>query len=472
MSLSKTIIFGSTQAVADALAQTPTLDEVDVYGYTPLIQTAIVDSEEKCQLLLDAGADVNFTDLTHRSALHWATDNHNLAIAKQLLAKKADPNAYTSAGQPVLAMPFLREQTDMKQLLYDAGGDLAFAQDFINAKLLGHRFDLQGRVDIVSPDNTFIEVEFEGFYSEFTLSLVLTSLLAFKANFGGKHLRHYFHNLDVIAGMLRNAIALIKYQHYLVNVDEYDEKINQLLSHRPLLLPLSYDGHAISLIQYGDYLIRCDRGAFGKEHGTVIIYRMGQSDHVEVGRPHQFDAAFIKQLLYQRQHRQFVDEAMEGALGLMPIDTLDLPAQLSGNCAWANVEAVIPAVLYLQLLEQTNARSDAERFECKRQALAFLHEWELWDQQRALHFCIDSFRDANPARKASKVAILMAALFQQQLYQLPVWHQACERIARLITLPEYDYILRCYLTVFEKDKQNAPMQPLLSFLDDLGYQLK
>lgn len=464
MSLSKTIIYGTDEALADKLSQRPTLNEVDEYGYTPLIQTAIVNSASKCQLLIDAGADVNFTDLTGRSALHWATDNNNLAIAKQLLAKKADPNVYTGAGQPALAMPFLRQQSQMKELLYSAGADLEFARDFINAKVLGHRFDLQGRVDIVSPDNTFIEVEFEGFYSEFTLSLALQSLLDFRANFSAKHLHIHFHRVGIIAGLLRNAIELVKYQHYLVDVVNHNERINQLLDHSPLLLPIAYDGHAISLIKLRNYLIRCDRGAFGREHGTVIIYRIGQPD--------KFNKHFMKNLLYKRQSRQFIDESMAKLLELKPIDYLDLPVQLSGNCSWANVEAIIPAILYLNLLEETQARTQQAVYQCKKNAIGFLQEWELWDQQRALHFCIDSFTKTNPARKASRVAIMMAILFQQQLYRDNHWATLCERIAELITLPEYDYVLRCYLEIFGKDKNKQPMRPLLSFLDDLGIVFK
>ncbi len=460
MSLSKTIIYGTAQAVADELTQKPTLEEIDVYGYTPLIQTAIVNDPKKCQLLIDEDADVNFTDLTGRSALHWATDNNNLDIAKQLLAKKADPNVYTSAGQPALAMPFLRHHTQMKELLYQAGADLEFARDFINAKTLGHRFDLQGRVDIVSPDNTFIEVEFEGFYSEFTLSLALQSLLDFQTNFSAKHLREHFHRIGTIAKLLRNAVELIKYQQYLVDIVNHNDRINALLDHSPLLLPIVYDGHAISLVKLRNYLIRCDRGTFGQANGTVIIYR--------IDMPDKFNKHFMKNLLYKRQSHQFIDNDLAKLIGLKPIDYLELPVQLSGNCAWANIEAVIPAILYLNLLEETQARTQSAIYECKKAAISVLHQWELWDQQRALHFCIDSFDRANPARKASKAAILMAILFQQQLYRHPQWLSFCERIAHIITLPEYDYILHCYLNVFGRDKVKQPMQPLLSFLDDLG----
>ena len=37
--------------------------------------------------------------------------------------------------------------------------------DFVNAKLLGHRFELAGRVDIVDHKNTFLELEFEKYFN-------------------------------------------------------------------------------------------------------------------------------------------------------------------------------------------------------------------------------------------------------------------------------------------------------------------
>ena len=182
MSIAKTIIHGSVADVAKELASTATLDEVDEYGYTPLIQTAIVSDVAKTELLLNAGADPNFTDLTGRTALHWAADNNNLELASALLEKGANANAYTRAGQPTLVMPLLKEYEALKKLLYQHGAKLSFAQDFINAKLLGHVFSLTGRVDIVDSDDVFTEVEFEGFYLEFSLALVHTSFSDFKNN--------------------------------------------------------------------------------------------------------------------------------------------------------------------------------------------------------------------------------------------------------------------------------------------------
>lgn len=466
MSLSKQIIYGSLQNVAQAIQQGAALNEIDEYGYTPLIQTAIVNDPEKARLLLEAGVDIQFTDLTGRSALHWTADNGNLAFSELLLQNKADPNAYTRAGQPVLVMPLLREQNDMKQLLYRYGGNLDFAQDFINAKLLGHRFELEGRIDIVDTRNTFIEMEFEGFYLEFNLAIVANSLIEFCRNFGGKHLRPYFPYFQKIIEDLRGASELTRYQHYLTQVEQYDQAINVLLNRVPLLIPIACDGHAISLIQYKNLLVRCDRGEFGRNHGTVIFYKMGD--------PRLLDKSFIKDLLYKRQSQYFIDEGIPQRLKLRPVMQLPLPVQISGNCSWANVEAVVPALMFLFLLEAPGAQKKEEAHIeiCQRMALEIYEEWIKWDKNRALHFCIESFYQAGSlARKASKAATLAAILFQRCNYNDPRDREKAEKILSILTLPEYVYILKSYVTVFTQDKENERFLNLASFLDDLGLKV-
>ena len=127
------------------------IDFLDEYGYTPLIQTAIVNNVEMAKLLVEHGVDVNMADLTGRAALHWAIDNENIELTTLLLENKADPNIYTIASQPVLVKPILRNNNELKFLLCRFDADATFANDYINTKLLGHRFELKGFVDIVDP---------------------------------------------------------------------------------------------------------------------------------------------------------------------------------------------------------------------------------------------------------------------------------------------------------------------------------
>jgi hypothetical protein len=460
MTFSKQIIFGTDADVADALAKGAEVNVVDEYGYTPLIQTAIVDSISKAEMLLKAEAAVDFTDLTTRTALHWAASNGNYEMCKLLLHYGANPNHYTNAGQPVLVMPFLRKQKNIQKLLINHGAKLSFAQDFINAKLLGHRFELEGRVDIIDHQGTFIEVELEGFYLEFSLEIVAQSLRDFRVNFGGKHLRKYFTKADRAANALQAAIELIKYQHYLIDVDKYAKRIDNLLTHEPLVLPISFGGHAITFIKMGDWLIRCDRGEFGRKNGTVILYYMRNS--------HLFSKSFSKELLYKRQYRQFIDLGLIKQLGLEPKWKLPISEQKAGNCSWANVEAVVPAVMFLLLLEEQGSENIASFQET---AMHFYNEWVEWDRSRELHFCLESFHESSQARKASKAALLAAILFQACRYDSLKDQQKVAKILPILTLPDYKYILKSYFQVFGKDKHNEYMDNLRNFLDDFGIQI-
>lgn len=465
MSLAKQIIYGSLNDVVAYLRRdNVVLNEVDEYGYTPLIQTAIMNSVPKAKLILGAGADVNFTDLTGRTALHWAADNNNLELAQLLIDRGANSNAYTRAGQPVLVMPVLRNQNEIKQLLYHHGADLNFAQDFINAKLLGHRFELEGRVDILDNKGTFIEVEFEGFYLEFNLAIVAQSLMDFKNNFGAKHLRDYFPNLQIIINALQNGAELIKYQHYLVEVKEHETRIDSLLNSNPLLIPIAYVGHAISLIKFDDWLVRCDRGAYGRDHGTVIFYKMGE--------PHNLTKALIKNMLYKRQGREFIDEGLLQILKLKPMGQLPLSVQISGNCSWANIEAVVPTMMFLLLLKNQRSSDVVSVEQCKNEALSFYNQWLEWDKNRALYFCINSFYHSNPARKATKAAIMAAILFQQCQYLRSKDRVKAEKILPVLTIPEYRYILRSYFQVFNAVTGNEQIKNLAEFLDEFGIDIQ
>lgn len=457
MSLSKKIIFDSDKIVAKALKDEVELDVLDEYGYTPLIQTAIVDSVTKAELLLKAGAKVDFSDLTGRTALHWAASNNNFELCKLLLENGANPNAYTFTGQSVLVFPILRKNKEIQKLLFKYGANINFAQDFINAKLLGHRFELEGRVDIVDHQGTFLETEFEGFYLEFTLDLVTHSLIDFRNNFAGKYFRKYFSKVDVIINSLRNSIELLKFQNYLIDVEKHKKTIDKLLDYYPLILPIAFEGHAITMIKFWEWFVRCDRGEFGRKNGTVLMYYIRNQSRVS--------KSLFKQLLYKRQYIESLNEDLPRHLNLDAMWKLPVSEQRAGNCTWANVEAVIPAMMFLLLLEEQGGKNaDA----CQKEALDFYDEWVEWDKNRALHFCLDDFAEASPARKASRVALMAAVMFQSCDYNDFKDKQKVAKMLPVLTLSQYDYVLKSYLKVFSVDKKNPRTKSLYNFLDNFG----
>jgi ankyrin repeat protein len=459
MSLAKEIIYGTDKDVANFLRKHPKLNELDEYGYTPLVQAAIVNSPSKAKLLLERKASVDFPDLTGRTPLFWAADNDNAELCELLLSYNANPNAYSLGGQPILVLPVLKKLQNIKNILVNAGARIDFAQDFINAKLLGHSFELEGRIDIVDTKNTFIEVEFEGFFLRYTLEIITNSLMDFRNNFGGKKLRKYFAKLDLIISSLQVAIELIRMQSYLVDIKQNLTKINKLLDYQPLIIPVAFGGHAITLIKLWDWVIRCDRGAYGRQHGTVNYYEMRESS--------RFTKSLCRELLYKRQYPEFINIGLLEYLDLDKKWMLPVSAQKTGTCAWANVEAIIPAMMFLLLLEERGRKIKL----CEEEAFDFYHEWQEWNKIRSLDFCLQSFNEASPARKAAKAAQMGAILFQACDYNKPEDQEKANKILNILTQPEYNHVLKSYIKVFSQDKNNQYLQNLYNFLDVFGVDI-
>lgn len=463
MSLANQIIYGNVAAVETMIQGGADVEEVDEYGFTPLVEAAIANNYEITKLLLEYGADINVPDITGRTALHWVTDNNNVEITKLLLANKADPNAYTHGGQPVLVYPILRDQAALKKLLYQYGADLNFAQDFINAKLLGHRYELSGQVDIVNTKGQFIEIDYEGFFLEFTLDIVRNSLLRYQNHFAARHLRIYFNYLNQIIKSFTVASELLKYQSYMVDIRNFESTIDAMLNNKLLLLPVAYEGHAITFIKYANLLVRCDRGAYSKVDSTVPVY--------QIGKPQRFTADFVKKLIYDKQAKEFVNDGIKAYLGLTVVETLPVEAQLIGNCSWANVEASVPAIMFLLQLQHSNTARDIQNY--KNAAMSFYQDWLSWDKEVALNECIKSFTlsTTSKARKASKAAILGAVLFQKCNYHSPRDLEKAENILKVLAISDYQYILRSYIKVYWQDRQTRAGGNLMQLLDDCGIKL-
>jgi hypothetical protein len=459
MSLANTIIYGDKATVFSALQSGEDVNEVDEYGFRPLIEAAIVNKTDIAELLLQHGAMVDQEDSTKRTALHWAVENNNLPLCKLLLAHKADPNHLTSGSQPPLLNPILRKQSALKNLLYDYNADLNFALDYINTKLLGHRFELTGQVDIVEPKGRFVELDFEGFFLEFTLGIILQSLERYRNNFAARNLRRYFKFVKMLIESFDAAAQLIKFQQYLINIEEYSQKINTLLSYPLLIIPVAHRGHAITFVQYKDLLVKCDRGENSLTEGSINIYRVREKRNLT--------KEFYKQLMYVRQPPELIQSGYKKLLDTRLVMRIPLGSQITGNCSWSNVEAAIPTILFLLMAEETNKDSTALR-QCMDEALYFYRQWVVWDKDRALYDCISNFEEASPARKASKAAVLGAVLFQCCRYNHPKDIERAEKILKILTLKPYRYVLESYINVYYRRSKTLPGENLVQLLDMCG----
>ncbi len=460
MSLSDDIIHHQPINIDGHLAQGELLDDIDEYGFTPLIECAIVGNVLAATSLLERNVEVDKPDVSGRTALHWAADNNNEALVKLLLSKGANANVYNRGGQSVLVFPLLRDNWLIKQTLYKYEASLDFALDFINAKLIGHRFELNGDVDIITADGEYIELNYEGFILEFSIDVIRHSLMRFRNNYAARRLRAYFSHLGEISYGFETAAQLLSYQHQRLEAFELEKKITPLLEQSVLILPVAYRGHAIAFVRVGRFWAKIDRGENSLKEGTVNVYYMDDVSACSV--------TFIKQLMFQKQSENYVHKKINNALKLKPLFTLPLSAQVTGNCSWANVEAIVPTALFMLQLEDstTFVRENIEA--AMINAFDFYQRWLTWDKDRTLDECIQSFKESQPQRQASKAAILGAILFQTCNFGNEIHIKRAEKIIKILMLPEFHYVLRSYLEAYCVHQLTPRGNNLLKFLEDCG----
>lgn len=462
LSLADAILQEDIDAVRRMLQYGEDVNQIDEYGFTPLIEAAIVDNLDISTLLLKQGADPNRQDVTGGTALQWAVENNNESLCKLLLTYRANPNAYNFSGQPVLVMPILRQQSDLRHLLISAGADLVFAQDFINTKLLGHMFELVGTADIVDPKNQYVDVDFEGFYLEITIGLISESLAQFQNHFAARQLRRYAGLSQFIVEVMRRATQLIKYQQYRVDISKHKTQIESYIRQEPVLIPVGYEGHAITFIKRGDLWVKCDRREDSRLYDNVMFYRITNRENAS--------PEFIKKLIYKKQSSVFVNEELDRLLGLEPITELKVEAQISGNCSWANVEASIPALFFLVLMQTSHDVQAIAYY--KTLSLNYFHRWREWNKDRALHQCIQSYQEGDAIRKACKAEILAAILFQRCEYNNPADRERVELILSILLNSPYEYILQNYLRIYYFENYTDEGKRFSDLLKEFGYKLR
>ncbi len=438
------------------------VNEIDPYGFTPLIESAIVDNMEIAGLLIQAGANVNLQDLTGGTSLQWAVENNNIPFVELLLKQGANPNSYNFAGQPVLTMPILRHQTRLKNLLIKAGASLDFAQDYINVKTLGHIFELVGMANIISPVNQYVEVDFEGFYLEVTLALITESVAQYKNHFAARQMRRLGPMMNIIVEVLDRASQLIKFQQYRVDRKKYKDQINTLIETEPLIMPIGYEGHAITLVKFSDILVKCDRREASRLYDNVMIYR--------ITRPENYSPKFVRDILYKPRSDDFVNSELPELLGLVPITEIKVSAQISGNCSWANVEACVPALLFLLSTSSPDFVNRIPHY--KSISLNFFHQWREWNKDRALHYCLQSFKEADAIRKICKAEILAAILFQRLREDTGRERERIELILPILLEPKYKYILDNYVRSYCYEGYSEDGVQFLRLLESYGYKKK
>ena len=438
VSLSHEILFGTFDSVKQCIESGSDVNEKDIYGFTPLIEATIKNDITIAKLLLAHEARIDQVDISGQTALQWAVNRHLLPMCELYLQAGANPNHYSKDGQPILVNPILREQKYLIDLLVSYGSSTEFAQDYISAKLIGHRYELVGRADIINTQGMFIDLDFEGFYLEFTLGIILKNLIQFVDSPAGQHYKAYHVVIRKIQRALKTASELIAYKYTVDSTHGKEAFIKQAFNQDLVVIPVSYEGHAITFAKYGKWFTKTDRGV-KKIVDTVVLY--------EVGNIYTLSTDFLFDLMYSNKSNEYINTDIKKILSLTPFATLPPRYQQSGNCSWANVEASIPAMMFM-LMFRGNQESRAEIATLKKSIMNFYDAWVEWDKDRILNECIADFHEGDRKRKASKAAILGAILLQRCRSNVPKEIARAKQILPILTLPDFNYILKSYIKVY------------------------
>lgn len=445
MSLSKAVLEGSFAEVERLVSLGEPINISDEYGYSPLIHAIVTHRVDVVRLLLKNNAMVDIVDMTGSTPLHWAVDVDDIEITKLLLYYGANPNAYTENGQPVLFYPLLRKNTVLMKLLLDKGASLEFAKDFINAKLIGHRFELQGSTDIINAAGLFLSIDLEGFYLELTLNVIRESLERFINSFLARRMDIHEPELRQIIEAFKNAYKLREFKHFTKDVDAHKHEIAPLLDVDLLLLPVSYKGHAITFVKHSNFLAKCDRGVF-KMTDPIVIHKIGNE------RPLQ-GHSFLINLLYKRQTEKSMKSDIYQILDLEPYAKLPIKHQITGNCSWANAESSVPAMLYMLLHDKIQDKNKIPAL--VTEIMTFYRAWLDWDKNRALEDWLQDFDKMSFVRQKSKAALLGTVLFQALKPNNPADVERAQKILKILARKEFHYIIRIYANVFVRGSKKS-----------------
>jgi hypothetical protein len=129
--------FGHVDVVQFVLERGAVVDSLDADEQTPLQIAAAFGHLRVVEMLLDAGASaVRASDVSGRSAIHWAAQSGNAAIVKLILRRipQATLNATERNGRTALDAAVFSQAYDCVRLLIAAGaaiGDAVSTADLV-----------------------------------------------------------------------------------------------------------------------------------------------------------------------------------------------------------------------------------------------------------------------------------------------------------------------------------------------------
>ena len=102
-------------------------------------------------------------------------------------------------------------------------------------------------------------------------------------------------------------------------------------------------------------------------------------------------------------------------------------------------------------------------------AFTYFQKWREWNQERALHYCIQTMKEVDSIRQICKAEILAAILYQCCNSSEVLNRERIETILSVLTLPPYEHILQNYIKTYCYEDISEEGQRFQRLLRDFGY---
>lgn len=336
-----------------------------------LHHAALIGDTARIHELLQAGYDMNASDDFGHSALDLAIYYHQTDAALLLLnqgsliqngvrdltlALSTDNETIANAivhhrqfdGDSVAYRAFASNQIAILNYLNQEQIPMPMTKTLLVAKMLAHRFSLEGEIKIEIDSREFF-VELEGHHNKVTALECFLSFQEYVENLKKQsalpeYFDSYLHTLEALQFAANENINGHLYMNKL-----YESYLSQ--NPVPLFIPSGWDGHAVGIVIFGDSLYKCNRGQGSDHEHGIVAYKIGNFQG--------FDEALFDKLLYALGSSDFIQIELDTILDLTEIDRFDAAPQTVGNCAWFSAIESVHAILLAEMSEQTSSSTAA-----------------------------------------------------------------------------------------------------------------
>jgi len=123
-SLSEEAESGTPDSIGEWLRRGSCVNEIDPYGYTPLINCSLRGCIKSAKILLNNGADINQTAMHGYTALHAAAQNGHLDLCELLIESGANMDEKNDDGDTPLMLAVRSNHADVVNSLCKKGSNL------------------------------------------------------------------------------------------------------------------------------------------------------------------------------------------------------------------------------------------------------------------------------------------------------------------------------------------------------------